>query len=794
MTNDDRCLPSFLLSLFTLQPHQLYWGSLVFFVHLTGSFIPDMKKILLILLGCFWFSFLLFSQSTGMVTGFVTDSSTRQPLSGATIFINEHTGVTTDQSGAYFFKLTAGRHILFVRFIGYRPVSREIYLSPGDTLQVNFRMIVSKEILNEIVISAEKFSQELSEVNVSMSVLKPREIMLENAVSLDEILNKMSGINILDGQPSIRGGSGFSYGAGSRVLVVADGLPLMAGDAGDVKWDFLPLETLAKVEIIKGASSVLYGSSALNGVINLRTREPGPKPESMVQLYSGLYLSPRRKEIVWWTSPRWFGGISFSHARKAGNLDLVTGGNMLQNTGYRENEYQKHARLNLNIRYTSKSVKGLSYGVNTNGMLVNKSDFLLWQNADSGAYRQNLAGTSPYHGFRLTLDPYLHYHTPGGGLHILNTRYFAAANNMEDNPDKNNHFNLFLGEYRYQKEFTSRLHLTAGLSENYGVVHAGLYGSHRRNETALYSQIHGTLGTRLKYTLGGRWETYRLDSLINNAPPVFRAGINYRLLTYTHMRVSAGQGYRFPSVAEKYTSTSVGALHIFPNPSLLPERGWSAEAGIMQGFRIGLWSGYTDISLFRNEYRNMIEFTFGLYLPDSVRIPTFDYVGFKALNVGHARITGVEILTHLEKNTGNLKIQLQGGYTYLNPLDLNIQKNDSVSNILKYRFRHSVKGSADLSRKSWTTGITFVYRSFMERVDSVFTDPLFGNLLLPGYPAYRQNHHQGTWVFDYRLGCQVSSAIKLSVICKNLFNREYIGRPGDIRPPRNITLQLLLRL
>ena len=131
-----------------------------------------------------------------------------------------------------------------------------------------------------------------------MAVLKPREIELQNTVSLDEILDKTSGFDILDGQPSIRGGSGFSYGAGSRVLVMLNGLPLIAGDAGDVKWDYLPLETLSQVEIIKGASSVLYGSSALNGVVNLRTLEPGLNPVTQARIFTGLYLAPHRRELI----------------------------------------------------------------------------------------------------------------------------------------------------------------------------------------------------------------------------------------------------------------------------------------------------------------------------------------------------------------------------------------------------------------------------------------------------------------------------------------------------------------
>ena len=75
--------------------------------------------------------------------------------------------------------------------------------------------------------------------------------------------------NIIDGQTNIRGGSGWSYGANGRVRGTRWRFADAAADAGDAKWSFLPIENLEQVEMIKGASSVLFGSSALNGAINL---------------------------------------------------------------------------------------------------------------------------------------------------------------------------------------------------------------------------------------------------------------------------------------------------------------------------------------------------------------------------------------------------------------------------------------------------------------------------------------------------------------------------------------------
>ena len=115
-------------------------------------------------------------------------------------------------------------------------------------------------------------------------------------------------MDILDGQPGIRGGAGYSYGAGSRVLVLLDDLPILTGDAGDVKWDYLPVENVGQIEIIKGASSVLYGSSALNGVFNIRTAYPASKPETYLNTFMGVYLDPKRTEMIWWDKQPIMGG------------------------------------------------------------------------------------------------------------------------------------------------------------------------------------------------------------------------------------------------------------------------------------------------------------------------------------------------------------------------------------------------------------------------------------------------------------------------------------------------------
>ena len=119
----------------------------------------------------------------------------------------------------------------------------------------------------------------------------------------------------------------------------------------------------------------MYGSSALNGVINIRTAYPGSKPQTSINLFSGMYMNPQRKELIWWERQPLFEGGSFFHSVRKGNLGIVVGSYLYNNQGYRENEDDKRVRFNMNLGYRDKKIRGLSYGVNMNTMYQDKIDF-----------------------------------------------------------------------------------------------------------------------------------------------------------------------------------------------------------------------------------------------------------------------------------------------------------------------------------------------------------------------------------------------------------------------------------
>ncbi len=752
---------------------------------------------------------------TATIKGKVFDGSTKEPLIGVNIVLDNKTGTTTDVNGKYSMVLKPGDYKITYKYIGYSPEVDEITIHDGDVHNMDIFLKVEIHTINEIVVSAGKFEQKLSDVTVSLEVIKPARIESMNTTNLDDAINHIPGVDISGEQPSIRGGSGYSYGAGSRVLVLVDDLPLLSPASGDPKWDFLPVENISQIEVLKGASSALFGSSALNGVINVRTAFPENYPVTKVSTSTGIYMQPERQELIWnKNSPKLFTSFLFLHSRKIGNLDLVIGMQLLSDAGYRANEFEKHGRVNTNLRYRFKKIEGLSVGMNINYMYFDKMDFFLWHSADS-AYNQNPSALSDVEGTRINVDPYISFYSKNGHKFNLRSRYYHEDYTNLFDAGKNSFADLYYGDFQYQKFILDNLNLTAGTTVQYAEVKANLFGNHYSSNIAFYSQCDKKIkkfsisaGLRAEYSQVDSTQTvsqfnlkYKNKNIEFPFFPVARLGVNYQAAEYTFIRASYGQGYRFPSIAEMYTTTSIGGLNIFPNNTLKPELGESVELGVKQGVKISNWSGYFDVAGFYTRYQNMMEYTFGIYKPTNRRFPKFpDDCGFKSINIGNAEITGVDITLAGEGKLFSFPATLLVGYTYTNPYDLNGNNDTTKStsaNILKYRYYHSAKGDMEVAFHKLVVGFSFVYISNMINIDKAFEDSIPyvypAVYILPGLKEYRIAHNKGAWVWDARISYEATDKMKLSLVTKNIFNKEYMGRPGDVRPPRNVSLQFSFR-
>ncbi|CAN5209205.1 hypothetical protein BH09BAC5_BH09BAC5_08290 [soil metagenome] len=732
------------------------------------------------------------------------DSASGDALVGVTIRYNGG-GAVTDLSGNYNLTVAPGTIKLRFNYSGYRADSTIITIEDGKTVRYDLKMVSTSNQLDIVVVSAGKYEQNIGEVPVSMEVLRPKLIENKCTVNMETIMDQVPGVNMTDGQANIRGGSGYSFGAGSRVLMVVDDMPMLSGDANDVKWNYLPVENVSQVEVMKGASSTLFGSSALNGVIHFRTAYPTSKPATTFSMFTGFYDKPQRQELVWWqnTNPT-FSGINFSHARQIGNWDLVLGGHLFNDDGYRYLETEQRQRLNVNTRYRFKKVSGLSAGVNVNMMRNTGGLFILWYD-DNHAYIPSDSTIQNYKNYRANIDPFITYYSPKGHRHTIHTRYFRTDNNNDTKQGAKADF--FYGEYQYQFRFKNKVTLTSGIVGNYTKVKSAIYEDHHSKNIASYIQMDKKFFDRLFITVGVRGEYFKDDSLTSEYSmklrhsdtlatlpfrPVMRAGITYQAGEATFFRISYGQGYRFPAIAEKYIRTSAAGLEIYPNNNLRPESGQSAEIGVKEGIHLGKgWKGYADLSIFWMQYSDMMEFTFGAY--GNPAIDPFFGLGFKSLNIGSTRIRGLDFSVMGQGKIGQVDIMLLAGYTYMDPQSLRWHPvvdtlfQTSHENILKYRYRHIGKFDCEAGYKKFSLGASMRCNTRMENIDKFFEQAL------PGIKAYRDRFPGGDLVFDARLMYQLTDKARVSMVANNVLNREYTSRPADVQPPRNFVFQVMLK-
>jgi iron complex outermembrane receptor protein len=522
---------------------------------------------------------------------------------------------------------------------------------------------------------------------------------------------------------------------------------------------------------------------------------------------------------------------TFSHAQKLGNFDLIMGGQIYNDDGYRDSANEQRVRANLNLRYRFKKIPGLMAGINSTIMSYTGRLFFLWKNADS-AFMSRPGALSVYSNQRNNVDPYITYTSKLGGKHSLRGRYFLTNNtNSSGGLDQSSRAELYYGEYQWQKRFKNNLNINAGgVAMRQVVLAPYLYGNHFGKNLASYIQLDKKFFNRLTLSGGMRMEYYKVDTaethggfFLINAPkktnlpvqPVFRAGLNYQVFEYTFIRASFGQGYRFPSDAEKYINTLVGGLNVYPNSSLQPEKGFTSEVGIKQGFKIGNFQGFADAAYFVSHYYNYIDFVFSYgnnpIPPNTPIVLLAKYAGFQFQNIGNANINGVDISVSGTGKIGNVRVDLLSGYTYCNPINPDYNpKTDtngtSKSNLLRYRNKTMVKNDVQLTYKNFSFGWSIRYTSPMQNIDRRFVESVFYDkanitytydtrnfFLLPGLAQYRAEHPNGTWVNDFRIGYQVSKNLKVSFLINNFFNVEFMSRPGLIEAPRTFVFQAAFR-
>jgi len=354
------------------------------------------------------------------------------------------------------------------------------------------------------------------------------------------------------------------------------------------------------------------------------------------------------------------------------------------------------------------------------------------------------------------------------------------------------------------------------------MTHAKIYNAAGDDDNTLfnlsgYAEIENEIRKTINFSAGVRFDYNSLNSIAGDVKTIFRAGASLKMMQETYLRMSIGQGYRYPTIAERFVKINLGTFGVFDNPDLVPETSINAEIGLRRGFKFARYLGYFDIAIFQQDYKNTIEYLFGFWDPTY----TFAIGGFKFLNTGKSRIVGVDIsLNGKAQLSDNLVMNTLIGYNYILPRSLEpdyIFANDynptgdtdftftntSVNpegNILKYRFLHTLKGDIEFEFKNFSPGLSLKYFSKIENLDKAIADferatnATGGSVQPIEYMNYFYNNNNGNLVIDFRLNYAFNQKHKISLTVNNLTNRWYSLRPLKAEAMRSFMLQYSLNI
>ncbi len=232
----------------------------------------------------------------GTVSGKVTDQANNEPLPGASIVVegataSATTGALTQSDGTYTLSLPAGNYTLLFSFIGYQTRTFSVRVEAGRTTTLDVALTESGVQGNEVVVSASRRAEKLTNAPATISVINARAIAELPSFNVAELLGRQKGVDYV--RSGVLGiginARGFNSAFNPKNLqindnrfsaLIATGLPLGALST-TVK------EDIERIEVILGPSSALYGPNAHNGLLNTITKDPRTSEGTTIALGAG---------------------------------------------------------------------------------------------------------------------------------------------------------------------------------------------------------------------------------------------------------------------------------------------------------------------------------------------------------------------------------------------------------------------------------------------------------------------------------------------------------------------------
>jgi outer membrane cobalamin receptor len=426
--------------------------------------------------------------------------------------------------------------------------------SSKDGIQKDPMTIVHRE--DEVVVTASRGEESVSDSVSLVATVDGEQISQSGSLVLDDALRQIPGFSLfrrnssLTAHPTTQGVSlrGIGPSGTSRSLVLLDGVPLNDPFGGWVYWNRVPMSSISRVEVVRGATSQLYGSSALGGVIQVLTREPGDGNFSG-SISGGSYSTF---------------DLDATYGGTASSVKYLVGGRLFDTDGFYV--------IDPSLRGSIDRPVSLSFGT-----FLGKLDF--------GKAHVGLNYYSEDRGNGTALQ------TNSSNLVLLNGGYRGSnwqANGYYQGGVLESQFSRILPgrSQEFPTAFQRYESSAVGGALEWNPVGDLLVGSDWRrvswdNESqnlwGAFTQLRLPLQPRLDLQLGGRFDVWENRTAQGTFSP--KAGILFRASDRIAIRSSAYRGFRAPTLNELYRPFRVGNVQTLANPALGAEALWGGEGG-----------------------------------------------------------------------------------------------------------------------------------------------------------------------------------------------------------------------
>ena len=547
--------------------------------------------------------------------------------------------------------------------------------------------------LEKIVVTPLGTQQSYGTVSRSMDVIGPYDLSSVHYENVSQAVDRLTSSQSTDyGAESGTKSISLRGSSANQVLVLVDSRPVTDSQNGEAYLQSIPVDSIDKIEVIKGAASAVYGSSAIGGVVNIITKSPSKKPETTIESSFGSFQTIHD---------------SFSNSATIKDFGYYFNYSYDSSLGNRENsQYSSH-------NWTTR----LDYKVGDDNKIYFNS-----------GYFQDKAGT-PGSIFFPTPDSFQRdfkdYFDLGWSAKLfedseINIRgyqnndkfVFIASPDPYSGDAASGHTRGLLAQY--SQKFFDFYKVIAGFDGKMNRVDASLLGKHENTVRSPFVQNEVSIGKDIEVNFGARNDDY--SNFKGTASP--SAGAAYKINEYSKIRINYAKGFRAPTFNDLYWP-----FYGFEqgNPNLKPEKSSSWEGGFDLGYKSGIQLSAT---YFDNKLKNLIDWE-----------PGTDFI-WRPTNVTSAEINGVELKT-LVPLTRSLKFDF--GYTCMDPKDVDQNK------FLIYRAKNKCDTGLTLEYEKWNV------RFYGEELGRRYTDTANDSFLKKNFTAsldasYKVNNNLTTFV------------------------------------------------